>query len=196
MEFQLESIFLHHCYYHGRCRYAPYTQICGCGINAATLHYGHAGAPNDFQLEDGQMMLMDMGCETRGYGSDITCSFPVNGKFTPDQKHIFDTVALAQTRVMQAMKAGVQWIDMHELALKTVVEGLISAGILVGDVDAMMKANVGAHFMPHGLGHLVSTSESQCFNCLYIFAALSLCLVLYTFNIFTSSILKFISSVF
>lgn len=50
MEFQLESVYLHHCYYNGGCRFAPYTQICGCGINAATLHYGHAAAPNDFMV--------------------------------------------------------------------------------------------------------------------------------------------------
>jgi Xaa-Pro dipeptidase len=157
-EFQLESVFMHHCYYNGGCRNSPYTSICGCGINSATLHYGHAGAPNDFQLKDGQVMLMDMGCELKCYGSDITCSFPVSGKFTPNQKTIFDTVALCQIKVMQAMKPGVEWVDMHELALRTVVEGLTNAGVLVGPIDEMMKAYVGAFFMPHGLGHLMGVA--------------------------------------
>ena len=60
-EFQLESLFLHHCYYIGGCRMAAYTAICGCGPQGATLHYGHAGAPNDQQVKDGDMLLLDMG---------------------------------------------------------------------------------------------------------------------------------------
>jgi Xaa-Pro dipeptidase len=176
MEFQLESLFLHHCYYNGGCRHSPYTSICGCGINAATLHYGHSGAPNDFKLEDGQVMLMDMGCESLGYGSDISCSFPVNGKFTADQKLIFDTIALAQTRVMQAMQPGVQWMDMHELALRTVAEGLLQAGVLVGPLDEIMKAGVPTYFMPHGLGHLVRDCVCCCCCCCVMMNFFFLCL--------------------
>lgn len=100
-------------------------------------------------------MLMDMGCEHRGYGSDITCSFPVNGSFTKDQKFIFDTVAQAQINVCKAMKPGVEWADMHDLALRTICVGLIETGVLIGDIEDIMKAGVGTHFMPHGLGHMV-----------------------------------------
>ena len=93
-EFQLESLFLHHCYYHGGCRMAAYTGICGCGPSGAVLHYGHAGAPNDRECGDGEMMLLDMGVEHRCYCCDITCSFPVasSGKFTDDQRFVFETV--------------------------------------------------------------------------------------------------------
>jgi Xaa-Pro dipeptidase len=68
-EFQLESLFRHHCYYHGGCRLAAYTAICGCGPNAAVLHYGHAGAPNERIIADGDMMLADMGCEVVTLGA-------------------------------------------------------------------------------------------------------------------------------
>ena len=63
-----------------------YTCICGSGHNSAVLHYGHAGAPNDKKIQSGDMLLLDMGAEYHGYSSDITCSFPANGKFTEEQK--------------------------------------------------------------------------------------------------------------
>lgn len=157
VEYQLESLFKHHCYYNGGARNAAYVGICGCGPNAATLHYGHAGAPNDRLIDDGEMMLSDMGCEISCYCSDITCSYPIasNGKFTEDQRFIFETVALCQTKVMRAMAVGVEWASMHELTYRTICERLVEWGVLVGPVDAMMEANVGSFFMPHGLGHLI-----------------------------------------
>ena len=77
MEYQLESLFMHHTYTHGGCRHMAYTCICACGPNPAVLHYGHAGAPNDRVLADGDMALLDMGAEYHCYASDITCSFAV-----------------------------------------------------------------------------------------------------------------------
>jgi len=154
VEFQLESMFRHHCYYNGGCRLAAYTSICGCGPNAAVLHYGHAGAPNDRTCLEGEVMLSDQGCELRCYSCDITCSYPISstGKFTADQRFIFDTVALCQQRVMAAMQPGVEWAAMHELTYRTICERLVECGALVGSIDEMMAANVGSHFMPHGLG--------------------------------------------
>lgn len=81
-EFQAESEFLHHSYSVGGCRHVSYTCICGTGDNSSILHYGHAGAPNDAVLKDGDMCLFDMGANYGGYAADITCSFPANGKFT------------------------------------------------------------------------------------------------------------------
>lgn len=99
--------------------------------------------------------LFDMGGEYCCYASDITCSFPANGKFTNEQKVIYNAVLKANRAVMTAMKPGVCWVDMHMLAERVQVEELCKAGILTGDVDAMMKVRMGAVFFPHGLGHFM-----------------------------------------
>jgi len=155
MEYQLESIFLNYVYSEGGCRHVSYTCICCSGENSSILHYGHAGAPNDKMIKDGEMLLLDMGAEYDCYASDITCSFPSNGKFTENQRLIYETVLAAQTAVMQAMKPGVAWPDMQKLAYRVICEWLKEGGILQGDVEEMMQANIGAVFMPHGVGHFM-----------------------------------------
>jgi Xaa-Pro dipeptidase len=154
-EFQLESIFKHYCYYEGGCRMDAYTAICGGGINSATLHYGHAGAPNDRQLQTGDMCLLDMGTEYHCYVSDITCSFPANGTFTDDQAAVFNCVLDCQEQVMEAMRPGVPWIDMHALTYKVIAKHLLSIGICRAeyDVETLVAAGLPNFFMPHGLGH-------------------------------------------
>ncbi|GAY50449.1 hypothetical protein CUMW_126740 [Citrus unshiu] len=165
-EYQMESMFLHHTYMYGGCRHCSYTCICATGENriangiyvlwfSAVLHYGHAAAPNDRTFEDGDMALLDMGAEYQFYGSDITCSFPVNGKFTSDQSLIYNAVLKAHNAVINAMKPGVCWVDMHKLAEKIILESLKKGGVMVGNVDEMMAARLGAVFMPHGLGHFL-----------------------------------------
>ncbi|KAM7519587.1 hypothetical protein LguiB_018549 [Lonicera macranthoides] len=154
-EYQLESTFLHHTYMYGGCRHCSYTCICATGDNSAVLHYGHAAAPNDRTLQDGDMALLDMGAEFHFYGSDITCSFPVNGKFTNDQCLIYNAVLDAHNAVISAMKPGVSWVDMHKLAEKTVLESLKKGRLLLGDVEDLMVERLGAVFIPHGLGHLL-----------------------------------------
>ncbi|KAJ8340635.1 hypothetical protein SKAU_G00352680 [Synaphobranchus kaupii] len=154
-EYEMESLFQHYCYTRGGMRHTSYTCICGSGNNSSVLHYGHAGAPNDKTIEDGDMCLFDMGGEYYCYSSDITCSFPANGKFTDDQKAIYEAVLKSSRAVMAAMKPGVLWTDMHRLADRVQLEELVKVGILHGDVDDMLKAHMGAIFMPHGLGHLL-----------------------------------------
>ena len=155
MEYQLESTFLHHCYFHGGCRLASYTSICASGAHGAVLHYGHHGAPNDGPVEDGHMVLCDMGAEYAGYAADITCSYPANGRFTPTQAAVYNAVLDAHQSVLRAMRPGVRWPEMHRLAERTILRHLVDAGFLVGDVEELMAAEVGALFMPHGLGHLL-----------------------------------------
>ncbi|GAU11782.1 hypothetical protein TSUD_75330 [Trifolium subterraneum] len=154
-EYQLESIFLHHTYMYGGCRHCSYTCICATGDNSAVLHYGHAAAPNDKTLEDGDMALLDMGAEYHFYGSDITCSYPINGKFTSDQSLIYNAVLDAHDAVIASMKPGVSWVDMHILSHKVILESLKKGHIVVGNVDDTMVALLGSVFMPHGLGHLL-----------------------------------------
>eukprot|EP01106_Pelomyxa_sp_JSP_P004721 TRINITY_DN1750_c0_g1_i1.p1 TRINITY_DN1750_c0_g1~~TRINITY_DN1750_c0_g1_i1.p1 ORF type:complete len:270 (+),score=78.48 TRINITY_DN1750_c0_g1_i1:34-843(+) len=155
MEYELESLFLHHAYSRFGCRHSGYTPICGSGPNSAVLHYGHAGAPNDRQMLDGDLVLVDMGAEYHCYDGDVTCTFPVNGKFTPDQRDVYESVLAAMRAVEAAMKPGILWPDMHKLANRVICEQLKEKGFLTGDVDAMLKAHIGALFMPHGLGHLL-----------------------------------------
>eukprot|EP00035_Acanthoeca_spectabilis_P022271 m.442883 g.442883 ORF g.442883 m.442883 type:complete len:535 (-) comp18873_c0_seq1:65-1669(-) len=154
-EYQLESLFRHWCYYHGGARFMAYTCICGTGPNCSALHYGHAGAPNDRAILDGDTCLFDMGGEYHCYASDITNSFPANGTFTDDQKMVYEAVLAANLAVMASIKPGVSWVDMHELAYLKILEKLKESGLVVGDIDSMMKANLGSVFMPHGLGHFM-----------------------------------------
>ena len=105
-EYQLESLFRHEIYTKGGCRHVAYTNICACGPNSAVLHYGHAGAPNDRIVEEGDMALIDMGAEYHCYCSDITCSYPIRGTFDATQRWVYCAVLDAQREVMSRMKPG------------------------------------------------------------------------------------------
>ena len=133
-----------------------YTCIAASGHHGATLHYGHAGEPNAKLVEDGDMCLFDMGAEYHCYCSDITCSFPANGKFTDQQRDVYETCLEAVVAVESAMRPGVNWADMHRLANRTILAGLLKRGYLIGGtVEEMDAVNLGAVFMPHGLGHFL-----------------------------------------
>ncbi|XP_065332499.1 xaa-Pro dipeptidase [Cloeon dipterum] len=154
-EYQCEAEFMRHVYFNSGCRHVAYTCICGSGVNGAVLHYGHAGAPNTRQVRDGDMCLYDMGAQYYCYASDITCSFPANGKFTEDQKMIYNAVLRANRAVIAAMRPGVSWVEMHRLANRELLLALIEGGVLQGDIEEMMEVNLAATFQPHGLGHLI-----------------------------------------
>jgi len=157
-EYQLESLFKHVCHYAGGARFLSYTCICASGPNGAILHYGHAGEPNGRALAAGDLCLFDMGCEYACYGADITCTFPASGRFTADQALVYRAVLAAVDAVEAAMAPGVSWVDMHTLSYRALLAGLAAPGgpLRAGaDVEAMMAANLGATFMPHGLGHFL-----------------------------------------
>eukprot|EP00160_Parvularia_atlantis_P021455 Unigene9314_Nuclearia_a/m.28434 Unigene9314_Nuclearia_a/g.28434 ORF Unigene9314_Nuclearia_a/g.28434 Unigene9314_Nuclearia_a/m.28434 type:complete len:284 (-) Unigene9314_Nuclearia_a:59-910(-) len=154
-EYELEAIFLGHTARFGGCRHASYTCICGAGAHGAVLHYGHAAAPNDGTVDNGALALLDMGAEYHTYASDITCTYPVNGKFTDKQRNIYNIVLKAQLAVFAAMKPGVAWADMHRLAERVVAEELIKLGLIKGNIDDVVRAHVATLFFPHGLGHLM-----------------------------------------
>jgi len=163
MEYQLESLFQHHTYTYGGCRHVSYTCICACGPSANVLHYGHAGRPNARMLASTDMALLDMGTEYHCYASDITCSFPVSGTFTDDQLSIYESVLAAQVRVIRDLKPGVSWLHMHQNAEREILKGLVKCGVLTTAgtddiakaIEEMMDAELGAIFMPHGMGHLI-----------------------------------------
>jgi Xaa-Pro dipeptidase len=159
-EYQSESLFRHYCFYNYGCRLTGYTPICACGPNAAVLHYGHAGEPNSRKIQEGDLLLYDMGAElsSGGYGSDITCSFPANGSFTAKQKDVFEGVLNAQRAVYAILKPGVSWVKCHEAAEAAILTKLAEIGIVVSgtrSIEELVDMRLGAVFMPHGLGHFI-----------------------------------------
>ena len=154
-EYQLESLFRHWTHYFGGCRHLSYTCICAAGHSGSVLHYGHAGEPNDKRVTADMVCLFDMGAEFLCYGSDITTSFPAGGVFSERQLVVYRAVLDATTAVEDAMRPGTPWRDMQTLAYERVLAGLKAGGLLVGEVADMMAVNLGATFMPHGLGHFL-----------------------------------------
>lgn len=153
IERKLENAFIKYLRKNAYSREYPYEYVCGSGINSATLHYGR----NDQILNDGDLVLMDMGLRLGGYCCDITSTVPVNGKFTQKQKEIYDLVLNANRTVMQNIRPGVFWPEMHLLAEKIILRGLQNLGLLSKDfsVDEMLENRVCYYFMPHGLGHFI-----------------------------------------
>ena len=179
-EYQCESLFKHYAYYNYGSRLVSYTSICGCGPNAAILHYGHAGEPNSRLIGENDNCLFDMGAEYQCYASDITCSFPANGTFTPKYKAVYESVLNAQRAVYKMIEPGVSWVDCHEAAELEIVKGLYKIGIIqlpkhtnateekktsssddlddsIVEIlqDLVRTHRLGAVFMPHGLGHFL-----------------------------------------
>ena len=151
-ERDLEANFLAYLSENYYIREFSYPCICGSGSDAATLHYEN----NDKLLKEGSMILLDMGTRFVGYASDITSTIPINGKFSQRQKQIYDIVLNANRTVMSRLKPGVSWPDMHLLAERTILQGLIDLSLLNKfKLDDMMKKRIGYYFMPHGLGHLI-----------------------------------------
>ncbi|KAL1130150.1 hypothetical protein AAG570_013088 [Ranatra chinensis] len=154
-EYNAEAMFMNYCYISGGCRNVSYTCICGSGHNSSILHYGHAAAPNNKIINDGDMCLFDMGASYCGYSSDITVSFPANGKFTEKQKIIYNTVLKARNAVFNSLRPGVSWVQMHLMANEVMLNELRDNGLLRGNVQDMLCDNIASIFQPHGLGHFL-----------------------------------------
>ncbi|KAI6772901.1 hypothetical protein HG530_003859 [Fusarium avenaceum] len=147
-EQEFEAAFFERCVTHG-IKKMSYDPIAASGRAAATLHYVGNNAPLEGKLN----LLMDAGGEWNNYAADITRTFPLSGKFTKESRHIYETVLKMQKECIQVLKAGVLWDDVHLLAHKIAIDGLLEAGVLKGDKDEILKARTSAAFLPHGLGH-------------------------------------------
>jgi len=147
-ERDLFAEFLQTCIKRGSMHQA-YPSIVAGGENGATLHY----VKNDAPIQGKDLLLLDAGCEVECYASDITRTFPISGKFTAESESIYKIVLEMQKQCIAALKAGVLWDDVHELAHKIAIEGLLSLGIFRGDASAILKARTSVAFFPHGLGH-------------------------------------------
>tara|TARA_R110000787_G_scaffold31696_2_gene83882 strand:- start:6760 stop:8079 length:1320 start_codon:yes stop_codon:yes gene_type:complete len=126
-----------------------YGSIVGGGDNACILHY----VENNARLKDGDLLLIDAGGEFRGYTSDITRSFPVNGRFTGEQKAVYEVVLEAQKAAMRKMKPGASSAKPHEAATRKLTEGMVALGLLKGDPDELIAQEKHRQFYMHGTGH-------------------------------------------
>lgn len=147
-EFKLRELFKLYCGLNGA-PHEAYSSICGCGPNAAILHY----IVNDKPLGDGLLVLNDMGARGSGYVADITCTFPINGKFTKEQKEIYNIVLKSQRTAFHYMKHGTPMKDIQKVSVEIIVKGLIELGIITTDFKTAMEKRLGSTFYPHGLAH-------------------------------------------
>lgn len=150
MEYSLAGVFRGYISTNYGFQYS-FKPISASGKTAAVLHYPYM----DKRIEDGTIMLCDMGAYGYGYCSDIACSFPANGKFTEKQANIYNIVLKANRAVIQTMRPGMDWTDMHLLAEKVIIEGLVDIGVLKGNTEEIQRKRIGAIFFPHGLGHFL-----------------------------------------
>lgn len=149
-EYQLEAEFLYHFLRHNA-RSPAYNSIVATGKNACTLHYTH----NNAVLQDGQLVLIDAGAEYGYYAGDITRTFPVNGVFTGAQKALYEVVLDANKQAIAAIKPGVVWQDVSNVALHILVQGLIDLKLLHGSVEDNIASQAYRRFYMHGLGHWI-----------------------------------------
>lgn len=147
-EYEIEAE-LHYIFRRRGAQAPAYTSIVAGGANACVLHY----IENSAKLEDGDLLLIDAGCELDGYASDITRTFPVNGKFTPVQKDVYELVLAAQAAAIAAVKPGNTWDDPHQAALKVLVQGFIDLGLCQGTVDDVIESEAYKRFYMHRTGH-------------------------------------------
>jgi Xaa-Pro aminopeptidase len=147
-EYEIEAELLHEFRRHGA--QAPaYTSIVAGGANACVLHY----VTNDAPLHDGDLLLIDAGCELDGYASDITRTFPVNGKFSGPQKDLYELVLAAQHAAIEAVRSGNHWNAPHEAALNVLVRGFIDFGLCKGTVEGVLESGDYRRFYMHRTGH-------------------------------------------
>jgi Xaa-Pro aminopeptidase len=144
----VEAEFLHE-FYRSGAQAPAYTSIVAGGANACTLHYN----ANNGVLKDGALLLIDAGCELDGYASDITRTFPVNGKFSVAQRDVYDVVLAAQAAAIAQVTVRNHWNSPHEAALDVLVQGFIDMKLCQGSKDAVLESGAYRQFYMHRTGH-------------------------------------------
>ena len=147
-EYQLQAEIEHEFSMAGA-SFPAYSSIVGGGANGCILHY----IENSAQLKDGDLVLIDAGCELNAYASDITRTFPVNGTFTPEQKAIYEIVLDAQYAAIDATVAGNHWNEPHDITVRIITEGLKELGLMKGSVDELIEKQAYTDFYMHRAGH-------------------------------------------
>ncbi|KNZ31386.1 MAG: Xaa-Pro aminopeptidase [Methylibium sp. NZG] len=151
-EYEIEAELLHEFRRHGS-QGPAYTSIVAAGANACVLHY----AAGSTELRAGELCLVDAGCELDGYASDVTRTFPADGRFTPAQRALYDIVQAAQEAAIAVTRAGTRRLDAHDAAVRVLAQGMLDTGLLdrnaVGDADAVIASAAYRRFYMHGTGH-------------------------------------------
>jgi Xaa-Pro aminopeptidase len=147
-EYQVEAELLHEFCRHGA-RHPAYTSIVAGGANACVLHY----VGNNAKLRDGDLLLIDAGCEVDGYASDITRTFPVNGRFSAAQKEVYEIVLAAQAAAIAAAQPNQTWDVPHDAALRILAQGFIDLKLCRGSVDEVLESESYKKFYMHRTSH-------------------------------------------
>ena len=146
-EHEIEAELLHAFRKHGAV--PSYEPIVGGGANACVLHY----RANNAELRDGDLLLVDAGAEIACYASDITRTWPVNGRFSPEQRALYDIVLAAQTAAIDEVRAGRPFDAYHEAAVRVIAKGLIALGLLKGTLEQNLREHAYRRFYMHKTGH-------------------------------------------
>ena len=146
-EYEVEAEFLHEFRRHNAG--ISYSPIVASGANACTLHY----VENSGRLEDGELLLIDAGCELDYYASDVTRTFPVNGRFSPEQRAVYEIVLEAQQAAIEKTRAGNHWNEPHDAAVHVITRGLKRIGLLDGSLPKLIKDGAYREFFMHRTGH-------------------------------------------
>jgi Xaa-Pro aminopeptidase len=146
-EYEVEAEFRHE--FRRKNAWVSYSPIVGSGANACTLHY----VTNDHRLADGDLVLIDAGCELDYYASDVTRTMPVSGRFSPEQRAVYEIVLEAQLEAIAKISKGNHWNDPHDAAVKVITRGLKKLGLLEGRLPKLIKDGAYREFFMHRTGH-------------------------------------------
>ncbi len=160
-EYHLDAELLHEFRRHGS-QSTAYGSIVAAGANACVLHYRADAAP----IRDGELVLIDAGCELDGYASDITRTFPANGRFTGPQRALYDLVLASQQAAVQATRAGARFTDPHDASVKVLAQGMLDLGLLdadkVGTLQDVIDKRSYFQFYMHRTGHWLGMDVHDC----------------------------------
>lgn len=149
-EYELKAVFDYHQVQRGLL-FPAYNGIHAAGINSAILHYTECSS----RVNNGELYLIDAGYEYEGYASDVTRTYPANGRFTDEQAAVYQTVLNALNGVIEMVKPGIKMEDLHMSAAEIILKGLKRMGLVKGSVEELMENDIFALFFPHGLGHFL-----------------------------------------
>jgi Xaa-Pro aminopeptidase len=147
-EYEIEAELLYEFRRNGA-QFPAYSPIVAGGPNACVLHY----VSNNMPLRDGDLLLIDAGCELDGYASDITRTFPVNGRFSGAQREVYELVLASQRAAMDKVRAGTAWNEPHDAAVRVLAQGMLDLKLLAGTLDTVLEKELYRRFYMHRTGH-------------------------------------------